>query len=460
MNRCRISVAFYNSLVSHIKIGDGLRKEKLWIKKWKPTLDRGMLFYKGKHIIPREAIEEIMKKEITKNGAPMTSRDSLFKYLFGKYWGISKRDCEKFLKKQEFYQLSKVRPYQNTRVNKEKKEGATQALLRGKYGKNMNVGVDLFFVPQNTEHFSGWGTRYKYLYVAVVQTCNYVFAYGMVNKKAVTARNQAEKLWRDCFKIFGKYPSGIVSDAGTEFEGAHRHFVEEKKGVVQRTSDKATFVERRISILARNIGICRDHFGYSFDESLKLALEKTNNMYSRKIKKAPSQVTGKDVVGLKHYNKKLKYKPRVKKQPVFKLKDRVRHLTKYSTDVNQKFYKSYTSGRDKNTAIWSKPVYTVIGKKKKNRLHQYFLSNNKWFYPYELQLVPFGVMKLNVDIPKKKRAKPKKTVTFSGDPGSNVWSELSPENVVESPRKTVSEPGRRRSSRQRKAPQRFADLRF
>ncbi len=466
MNRCKISVEFYQNLVSHMKLGDGLRKERLWVNKWKPTLARGMLFYKGKHIIPKEAVTEIMKKEITKNGAPMTSRDSLFKYLLNKYWGITKSDCDKYLKSLEYYQLSKVRPHQNTRINKEYKEGATAALLRGRYGKTMNVGVDLFFIPQKTEHFSGWGTRYKYLYVAVVQTCNYVFAYGMVNKTANTAKKQAEKLWRDCFKVFGKYPSGIVCDAGTEFQAEHKEFIEEQKGIVMRVSDKATFVERRISILARNIGILRDHFGYGFDESLRLGLEKANNTYCRKIKKQPSQITGKDVIGLKHYHKKLTYQPKIKKQPVFKMRDRVRHLTKYSTDVNQKFFKSYTSGRDKHTAIWSKTVYTVIGSKKKNRMHQYMLSNNKWYYPYEMQLVPYGVLKLDVDIPKKKRAaKPKKKVTFSGDPESNIWTELSPDNIIETPRKSRSKmqlrtpvkaiPVRRRSSRLRKTPDRF-----
>ena len=70
-------------------------------------------------------------------------------------------------------------------------------LTTGRYGKTMNVGVDLFFIPQRTLHFSGWKTQYKYLYVAVLQTVNYVWAYGMTNKKAVTAMKQAQKLWED-----------------------------------------------------------------------------------------------------------------------------------------------------------------------------------------------------------------------------------------------------------------------
>lgn len=419
MNKCQVSDKFYNDLISHLKIGDGLRKERLFVLKWKPYLHKsGLLYYENKPIIPKGLVKEIIEKEIGKNGAPMTSRDSLFKYLFNKYWGIKKSDCDQFLKGQEFYQLSKVRPHKNTRVNLEKKEGVTMVLTRGKYGRKMNIGIDLMFLPQFTIHFSGWTRKYKYLYVAVVQTCNYVFAYPMTNKKAATALTQAKKMWNDCYKIFGLYPSGIVCDAGTEFQGVHQAWVEKEsprnysktvKGVQMRVASKATFVERRIGILARNLGILRDHFNYSFLDALKLALEKTNNMYSRKIKEQPSKVTGKAIEsGLKHYNKKLKYKPRVKKQQKFKMRDKARHLTKYATDVNQKFYKSYTSGRDKHTAIWSKNVYTVQGSKQKNRMKQYQLSNNKWYFPFELQKIEYGVQKLNVDIPKKTRAAPKK----------------------------------------------------
>ena len=59
--------------------------------KWKGLiLERGKLVYKKKLIVPQEEATELMKLEITKNGAPMTSRDSLFKYMFQKYWGIKK----------------------------------------------------------------------------------------------------------------------------------------------------------------------------------------------------------------------------------------------------------------------------------------------------------------------------------------------------------------------------------
>ena len=88
MNRCQLSQKFYNALISHIRIRDGLRKERLWVQKWKPTLDKGVLMFKGKRLILKESVSGIIAHEITKNGAPMTSRDSLYKYLQQLYWGI------------------------------------------------------------------------------------------------------------------------------------------------------------------------------------------------------------------------------------------------------------------------------------------------------------------------------------------------------------------------------------
>ena len=437
MNRCQISQEFLENCITFIKTGEGRRKTRLWVEKWKPILTKdGILRYHDKPLIPKELIEYVMETEITKYDAPMTSRDSLYEFLKLKYWGIKKTDCDKYLKSLEFYQQSRVRPHKNTRINKERKEGSTMALTRGRYGKRMNVGIDLFFVPQKTKHFSGWSGKYVALYVAVLQYSGYVWAYPMRNKYARTALTCAKKLWKDCYDQFGSKPSGIVSDDGGEFKGVHQNWIENEQHIKMRITDKATFVEKKIQTLARNIGILRDHFKYSFDESLKRGLEKTNNMWSRKIKNLPSLVSGKDMrEGFRHYNKPLKGRPTLKKQRVYKMKDKVRHLTKYSTDVNQKFYKSYTSGRNKHTAIWSKLVFTVREKRTRDRIPQYQLSNMKWYYPYELQLIPYGVKKLEIDIPKNIKApRKKKPKAIHGQPSKKVYSELDPRNIREGKR--------------------------
>ena len=217
--------------------------------------------FKGKPLIPREDVPGVITHEITKNGAPMLSRDSLYKYLQQLYWGIKKNDCDVFLKKQEFYQLSKVRPAQHTRINKEKKEGNTMALTTGRYGQNNERrSRSLFHSTAYTSTFQGGERNTSTSTLLYLQTANYVWAYGMTNKKAATAMKQAQKLWEDCFNVFGKYPTGLICDAGTEFQAEHQQWVENEsprtgskqvKGVPMRISTKATFVERRIGILAQ-----------------------------------------------------------------------------------------------------------------------------------------------------------------------------------------------------------------
>ena len=108
MNRCQISLEFLQNCIKFIKTGEARRNIRLWVKKWNPVLTKkGMLEYEGKPLIAQELIDEVMENEITKFGAPMTSRDSLYQFLKRKYWGIKKLDCDRYLKSLEYYQASR-----------------------------------------------------------------------------------------------------------------------------------------------------------------------------------------------------------------------------------------------------------------------------------------------------------------------------------------------------------------
>ena len=162
-----------------------------------------------------------------------------------------------------------------------------------------------------------------------------------------------------------------------------------------------------------------------------MAVTKTNNMWSRKIRELPGAVNKEQVhakKGIKHYNEKLKRRPKVKKQRNYKVGDRVRALTKWATDVNTKMYKSYTSGRDPKTAIWTKTIYKVTAKSKNRRMPMYTLSNGKQYFSYQLQPILHGAKKLEVVIPKEKRtraAKPKRPPARR-----DISSKLSTTNIL------------------------------
>ena len=405
LNRYKFTAKFYNEVLDELASKKSTNRAQQFVNRFPSLVLKGNYFmFFGKVVVPENLVTMFLEEEITKRGAPMTSRDALFKYMEKKYYGVSKRECDKFLKSSEYYQMSKVRPYKNTRVNPDFKEGRSHIKRQGKY----NVGLDLFFVPSKGAY--RWSGRYKYIYVAVHQYSGRLFAYPMTSKKSTNALRQLKKFITDFRKVFQRLPSHITSDNGTEFHSEHYKYITNTLKIPFTFTNKATFVEKKIQSLARNIGILKDQFDYPFLKSVELAIEKTNNVYSRKIKKMISEVgTAEMRKGLSHHHNKLPEVPKKKEQPTFKVGTKVRALTKFSTDVNQKFYKSYLSGKNKNTSIWSAQVYTITSVRKLRRYPRYLLSNNKEYWSWELQPIHYGVRKLTVKHKPEARQKPKKT---------------------------------------------------
>ena len=402
------------NVIDYIKSGFSydLSKTKVrrWYERWKPILFKGHLFYQNKPLIPESEVLTYLETAV-KEGMPL-SKDSAYQWLVSRAYGFKKKVIHDYIQSLEAVQLLKKRPFKNYRRNMTQiTEGDAQALLARKFGGKTTVGVDLIFLPRQTENYprEAW-TKYKYIYCAVCQASNYTFAYPMSRKTAVEARRCARLLIADFKKRYGLRISTFVMDAGTEFKKEHKEFLTQQ-GIKQMTVSKVWWVERKNSQLMRQIAFLREGVGFKWQHAFENALLKVNQTYSRKIKKTPAEVTGVELKeGLKHFNRHLKMNPTPKKQPVFKLKDRVRHLLKSAMDVNTVLWKSYNAFRAKKTGIWSKTVYLVAGKRKKGRLFQYFV-NQKWFFSYQLQLIKGDVIKIQAPKVLKKVApssKPKK----------------------------------------------------
>ena len=409
MNRCKLTKSKLGNVIQYLNGKGGNVATRRWADRWKPTLKGKKLYYEGKLLVPQEDTVEIMKNAAQK-GMPL-GRDSAFDWLAQRYFGFQRREVGKFIDSLETVQLLRKKPFVKTRKNDiQRREGTTQVLLKSDLGGKGSVGIDLAFIPRQTENYkrAPW-TKYKYLYVAVVQQSNYCFAYPMARKTAVEARRCARLLDADFKKQFGFPITGLLMDAGTEFQQKHREFWVDK-GIVPRVMNKVHFVEARISVLMRNIAAMREGFGYGWNYSFEQALKKTNGTRNRKTGFAPDQVTGSMLrKGVKQKNRKLKRDPKRRKQPKYAIGDRVRALTKNAMDVNQVLYKSYNAFRDSKTAIWTKSIYTVKNTKKKGNTKQYRLSNDKWYYPWQLQRVTqvIKLEKINTPLPKPVPAKPK-----------------------------------------------------
>ena len=406
MKRCNISMELLSNVKSFLKTGDGNARVRNWVNKWKPVLKSDNVYHDNKLLVPKEQQQSILELA-AKRGMPL-GRDSAFQWLAQRYYGFKRRDVGKFIGSLETVQMMRKRPFKNRTQNlTQTREGTSQMLLQTKYGGHGSVGIDLTFLPRKTKNFpkESW-TDDKYLYVAVVQSNNYTFAYPMENKTAKTARDCAAKLWKDFHKRYGFNITGLFMDKGTEFQEDHRTFWKSNK-INPVLLKKVWWVENRNSVLMRNIAALREGLGYSWKYAFKNALEKTNDTYCRKIRAIPSSVTGQELKeGIRHHNRKLKRVPKKRKQPRYKVGDRVRTLTKNAMDVNTVLWKSYNAFRDTKTQAWTKTVRPIKAKKKKGRTVMYQV-NNDWYYPWQLQKID-KVVVLESDEPKEK-APDKKT---------------------------------------------------
>ena len=410
MEKCKLTDELLNGVIEYIKSGysylNTKTKQRRWYDRWHPELVKGVLYYDGKPLIPESQVTQFLEAAV-KQGMPL-SRDSAFKWLSARAYGFKRKVVQEYLQSLEAVQLLKKRPFKNYRRNlTQTREGDAQVLLAKKFGGKTVVGVDLIFLPRSTENYpkEAW-TKYKYLYCAVVQQSGFCFCYPMARKTAVEARRCARLLVADFKKKYGLKIETMVFDLGTEFMKEHKQYLQ-SQAIKMMTVSKVWWVERKNSQLMRQIAFLREGLGYKWQHAFENALAKINSTYNRKIKMTPESVTGEMLKkGLTFHNRKLPLNPRPKKQPNFKKGQRVRHLLKSAMDVNTVLWKSYNAFRDRKTHVWSKTVYKIQDKRKKGRLFQYQV-NNKWFFPYQLQLVKGEVIKIQAPQPVKRKVVPK-----------------------------------------------------
>ena len=323
MNRCNITDKLVMNVLRYVKSGYSYAvsntKTRQWYDKWQPEIRKGVLWFQNKPLITEEQVPTFIEAAI-KKGMPM-SRDGAYKWLTKNAWGFKKKTVYDYLRRVEAFQLMKKHPYKNNRKNLlQKREGTAQVLLRHSLGGKTAVGIDLTFVPRQTENFrrEPW-TKYKYFYVAVVQANNFTFCYGMTSKTAVASRTCLKKLIKDFKERYNLSISSVIFDDGPEFKKEHLAYLKEQ-GIKPILVSKVWWVERRNSMLMREIAFLREGLGYGFEHAFTNALAKINGTYCRKMKKLPSEVTGLELQqGVRHFNKKLKRAPKQKNSPSLKL---------------------------------------------------------------------------------------------------------------------------------------------
>ena len=468
MNKCRIHRPFL--LRVRDLIGDKSPKDTklnrralLFIKKWDLTKKNGKVYHNNKLVVPIEDTEDILKREAVSGGMPL-SRDGAYSYLTRYYVGFKKTRILSWLKRVESLQLNKRR----TEVPRSKparpREGATNWRMSNFNEGRFNLGVDLFDIPKE------W-SKWKHFFVAVLQKTGYTWAIPLDDKFASTALTALKTVFRECKMLFGSEPTGVTSDKGGEFQNKKWATWLASKGVKQKFEKKlCSWVEKRNSTFGRAFAVMLDIHRPKgkktggFNISLELALNKINNIVSRKTRKAPADWKPEDFTKrLPRYNRKIKAQPKRRKHPPFKLEARVRQMQKQAIDKGG-FYKSYEGTRSHFHRMWSYKIFKVTKRKSLGRGfgYKYKISNpedHDWIPQRELQLIPDApLVQLHKSVPKRK-PKDKKPPARRGFPPKPApmrrgFPSKASRGFPPKPTSTVSSaaPTLRRSTRVRRKP--------
>ena len=439
MNQYKITLDRMKELAALIKAG----KKNAFLKTFKVEVDgKGLLTHKGKRIIPKEHVEDVIRDAIRDDG-PL-GIESLFWHLYQSYWGISRRVISAFLHRQESYQLLKRRPAKHKSKSNYKWSGITDGYDKKKYGAVL--GIDLVEPSQGSSR-PAWIGKTKNILVVVHKKSLFVWTAPMPSKKAPQTLSKFKPILKDAESKFGPITQ-IDMDGGFEFLGPWSPFMQEKK-IKRQVLSKVTYVEKANSTIQRYMHWLGD--GYEdmpFTEALQSATKKKNNIKSRSTGATAISLIGKPIIKRKHRKQNTKGNARKRKTLRIHPGDRVRYMLAYGDEKNV-MYKSYIGLLNINAKRgprWSR-VYNVVetkvftGKKK-------YRVNGMWKFKHELQLIKGEVetakprykhkakpksKKPAVDqvkpLPKKRSVAPKKrvqvAVTSGYQKGDLVWGRLS-----------------------------------
>mgnify|MGYP003714368641 CR=1 FL=1 len=440
MNQYKITLDRLKEIAAHIKAGT----KNAFLKTFKVEVDgKGLLTYKGKRIIPKEHIEDVIRDAIRDDG-PL-GIESLFWHLYQSYWGISRRVISAFLHRQESYQLLKRRPAKHKSKSNYKWSGVTEGYDKKKYGTVL--GIDLVEPSQGSSR-KAWIGKTKNILVVVHKKSLFVWTAPMPSKKAPTTLSKFKPILKDAESKFGPITQ-IDMDGGFEFLGPWRPFMQEKK-IKRQVLSKVTYVEKANSTIQRYMHLLGD--GYEdmpFTEALQSATKKKNNIKSRSTGATAVSLIGNPNIKRKHRKQSTTGRARKRKTLRIHPGDRVRYMLPYADEKNI-MYKSYIGLLNidaKRGPRWSRTVYNVVetkvftGKKK-------YRVNGMWKFKHKLQLIKGEVEKAKprykakpkpksqkpaVDrvkpLPKKRKPQPTKgeqtSVSAGYQKGDLVWGRLS-----------------------------------
>ena len=218
LNKLEITDLLYDSLIgtnqNYVNTLSDWQKRKYRKLRELFELDRGKLFVyiksksanlrnKKVEVVAPKNRDEVLKKmyenpETTKNG-----RDSFYHHILNSYANIPRRYVQKWLEKQENYQLHLLQP--------------REKVLRPISDKKINSKWQIDLIDMQKYGKSPQNHRRAWLFVAIDVFSKFAYIRAITQKTAIKAGEALERILQNNFMRTGAYPRVIQTDNGKEF---------------------------------------------------------------------------------------------------------------------------------------------------------------------------------------------------------------------------------------------------
>ena len=370
MDRYKFTEASLKSAIKFLKHQKG--KPLAWVTKFKDglTVRAGKVYYNKRQIVPREKVDDVLRKELYKKGGDIPSgRDSAFHLLKQRYIGCSRRAVMEFIRAQK--PLGEVK----AALNQPKQKS-------GEKLKNYIFETDLVFLKKkdletaNKKFIRDDIPDLSYFLSTVEKVTGLCRFDYILTKEAAIVTPKVIKQCKEMAKLLKTTTKqcDIRMDRGGEFnvEELSKHFK------IAKNVNTGVSVENKNSQFQTNFfKVIRQRKAITIDDAMKQSEVLLNNTYNRIHKKTSNELVERsdEKENLKEYNSKRKSFVAGDKRKPFEVGQYVRLLVKdKKPGIDYKKYKNQT---------YSKAVYIVKKITKKAVPRKYYV-NGKWYLQSDL----------------------------------------------------------------------------
>ena len=321
-----------------------------FMKKYAFKAKGNKLFFEGREVIPNEERESYLRKILyDKESDYPLARDSLFYLLKKEVINVSKRFIESFLKKQNVIVERTAKPRKENRkfVVNIKKAGAVSGDLVHIEKNDLPDGYmpdieqeDMnAYIPGSDDNKPKWGKVKKtyYMYNIVDKLTGYLVTEIVPSKEETVIWVATQKLFDRMAKALSTPVKVLELDQGTEFNLAEK-----------KLKDTVTVKRMRTNALVESVNAKLQRIFYTivkqrrsgFYESIKKAVEISNNTFNRKVGMTPNEAVEKLLAGETLKRRDGTHPKPILKKDAYKVGTKVRAL-KIARAKEKPGYKAY-----------------------------------------------------------------------------------------------------------------------